>query len=196
VLVGPSIYANFAQKTYILENTIKDGLFRRMKKFWLASVLSFSCLVTSGLSAADLDVGGMNDDVAATVILNRWLSDIGYTTKLQSGEKQLFIEEGKMDILPRVSTTGVDRLIVYKLFRGKPSNANSLALKEIVREINNRFNVCSSYVDDDGDLHLRFVIMFDDKMTPKLFRLSLDHIKNAVTTIITEYRPKFKPYYD
>ncbi len=167
-----------------------------MRKLCFALVMCLSAMLADDASAADLDLAGINDDVAASVILSRWLNDIGYSNKLTTGEKQLFIEDGKFDILPRVSVSGVDRLVVYKLFRGKPSNANSDTLKEIVREINTRFNVCSAYVDNDGDLQLRFVIMFDDKMSPKLFRLSQEHFKSAVSTIITEYRPKFKPYYD
>jgi hypothetical protein len=65
-----------------------------------------------------------------------------------------------------------------------------------VREINNRFNVCSVYVDDDGDLQMRFVVMFDDKLGPRLLRMSLEHVKTSVSMILSEYRPKFKPYYD
>lgn len=167
-----------------------------MSKLFFALAFCASILLPDDVSAADLDLAGINDDVAASVIVSRWLNDVGYTTKLSSGEKQFFLEDGKLDIAPRVSTTGIDRLVVYKMFRGKPANVNSEVLRDIVREINNRFNVCSVYVDSDGDLQLRFVIMFDDKMSPKLFRLSQEHIKSAVSTIISEYRPRFKPFYD
>ncbi len=167
-----------------------------MSKLFFIFVFCSSVLLPDAVRAADLDLSGTNDDVAASVIVSRWLNDVGYTTKLPSGQKQFLLEDGKLDIAPRVSTSGVDRLVVYKVFRGKHDNVNSEVLKEIVREINNRFNVCSVYVDRDGDLQMRFVIMFDDKMSPKLFRLSHEHIKSAVSTIISEYRPKFKPYYD
>jgi hypothetical protein len=168
-----------------------------MRKLWLALVVSFSGFLGCSASAADLDLTGINDDVAASVIIKSWLSDLGYSPELVPGEKQLSIQlDGRYVVAPKISKSGVDRLIVYKYFKGKPSNARSEVLKEIVREINNRYNVCSAYVDDDGDLNLRFLIYFDDKLTPKLFRLSLDHVKSASSQIISEYRPKFKPYYD
>ncbi len=168
-----------------------------MRKLWLALVVSSAGLLATGASAADLDVTGMNDDVAASVIIRDWLSGLGYSPELDPGEKMFSIQlDSKYVVAPKISRSGVDRLIVYKYFKGKPSNARSEVLKEIVREINNQYNVCSTYVDDDGDLNLRFTIYFDDKLTPKLLRLSLDHVKSAATQIISEYRPKFKPYYD
>ena len=167
-----------------------------MRKLWLALVVSFSAFLGRA-SAADLDLTGVNDDVASSVIVSRWLSDLGYSPELETGEKILSIQlDGKYLVAPKISKSGVDRLIVYKYYKGKPSNARSEVLKEIVREINNKYNVCSAYVDDDGDLNLRFLIYFDDKLTPKLFRLSLDHVKSATSQIISEYRTKFKPYYD
>lgn len=169
----------------------------RMRILWLALVVSFSGFLSCAASAADLDLTGINDDVAASVIVKGWLSDLGYSPQLEPGEKVLSIQlDGKYVVAPKISKSGVDRLIVYKYFKGKPSNARSEVLKEIVREINNRYNVCSAYVDDDGDLNLRYLIYFDDKLTPKLFRLSLDHIKSATSQIISEYRAKFKPYYE
>lgn len=166
---------------------------RKIRRFGLGLL---GCLLSLGASAEDLDLSGVGDNGAAAVVLSRWLTDIGYTTSLKPGERQLDIVEGKFTILPKVSTSGVDRLVIYRYFKGKPSNAHSEELKEIVREINNRFNVCSAYVDDDGDLQMRFVVIFDDKLGPRLLRMSLEHVKTSVSIIISEYRPKFKPYYE
>lgn len=168
-----------------------------MKKLSLVFAVVSSFFFNHSARAADLDLAGLGDDAAAAVIVSRWLSDIGYAAKLPAGEKQISIDDdSKFDVIPKVTVSGVDRLIFYKLFKGKPSNARSAELKEIVSEINNRYNVCSAYVDADGDLQMRFIIVFDDKITPKLFRLSMAHFKTASAKIIADYRQRFKPYYE
>ena len=55
-----------------------------MRKLWLALVVSFSAFLGRA-SAADLDLTGVNDDVASSVIVSRWLSDLGYSPELETG---------------------------------------------------------------------------------------------------------------
>ncbi len=168
-----------------------------MKTRWLSFVHVAVLAFAASVSAADLDMGGLDSNEAGTVRLNEWLVDIGYKSEMAPSRTGLTITDGgKYTLAPIVSVKGVDRLVFYKLYKGKPSNAKSEELHAIVREINNRFNVCCAYVDEDGDFQMRFTTTFDDKMSPKLFRNTLEHVKTSTDIIIKEYRDRFRPFYD
>jgi hypothetical protein len=51
-------------------------------------------------------------------------------------------------------------------------------------------------VDKDGDLVLRFILTFDDKITPRLFRNTLEHVKGGTVNLISEFKPRFALYFD
>jgi hypothetical protein len=154
-------------------------------------------LFSSSVSAADLDLSGVDDDAEATRKINVWLNDIGYTAKVSTSGDKLFLDEGdKYALLPLVTESGIDRIVIYKVFKGKPSNVNSEALHAIVRQINADFNVCTAFIDKGGALQLRFSIIFEDKLSPRLFRNTIQHVKAGSTAIIKEYREKFRPYFD
>jgi hypothetical protein len=157
------------------------------------SVLAFAASVP----AAELDLSGLDADEEAALRLNVWLDDIGYKAEVAPSRDAVIItDDGNYTVAPIVSSKGVDRLVIYRFYKGKPSNAKSQELHDIVREINNRFNVCCAFVDEDGDLQLRYTTLFDDKMTPKLFRNSMEHVKSCTKMIIKEYRERFRPFYD
>jgi hypothetical protein len=154
-------------------------------------------MMAVSVSAADLNVTGMDNDVDAAMSLKAWLADIGYTSKLSESRDVVFLQgDANYLIAPKVDDGDVDRLVIYKTFKGKASNHGSAELQSIVREINERFNVCCVYVDKGGDLQLRYTLLFDDKLSPKLFRQTMEHVKTCTTTIITEYRDRFRPFYD
>ena len=80
-------------------------------------------LFFSSVSAADLDLSGVDDDAEAARKINVWLTDIGYTAKVSTSGDKVFLDEGdKFALLPLVTESGVDRIVIYKVFKGKPSN--------------------------------------------------------------------------
>ena len=150
-------------------------------------------------SAADYDVKGISNDGDAALLLKDWMTDIGYAVESGKTREVVILETekgGKLALSPKVSSSGVDRLIIYKNYKGKPSNVNSNELRAIINEINASFNVCSAFLDSDGDLSLRYSLLFDDKISPRLLRMSLEHVDATVSVIIGRYREKFRPYYD
>jgi hypothetical protein len=167
-----------------------------MKKILIASVL-LACLTSGGLRAADLNVADVRKDEDASVLLRGWASDLGYTANISDSRKAVFLKDGLDYMLAiKVSPSGIDRVIIYNIYKGKPSNASSRELMAIVREINMSKNVCAAYVDKDGDLVLRFVLGFDDRLSPKLFRNQIDHVKAASQNILDEFSSKLDPYYE
>jgi hypothetical protein len=162
-----------------------------------SSLLWALFLFSATASAADLDLSEVGDDVEAAGRMKAWLTDIGYTVKLSSSGDKLFLDEGdKYALLPLVTESGVDRIVIFKVFKGRPSNVDSEALHAMIRQINADFNVCTAFVDKNGSLQLRFSILFDDKLSPKLFRNSIQHVKVCSTAIVSEYRERFRPYFD
>ena len=164
---------------------------------------TISCLlglmVSAAAFAADYDVKGISNDGSAGLLLKEWMTDIGYTVESGKTREVVILETekgGKLALSPIVSSSGVDRLIIYKNYKGKPSNVNSNELRAIINEINASFNVCSAILDSDGDLSLRYSLLFDDKISPRLLRMSLEHVDATVSVIIGRYREKFRPFYD
>lgn len=163
------------------------------------TVIKLFALVISVIpvSAIDYDVSGMDNDVDAALRLKTWVAEIGYTSRSTEKREGVFIDDDyRFVIFPRVTSKGLDRLVIYKTFNGKPSNVGSSELAKLINEINNRFNVSSVYVDSDGDLVLRFVLAFDDKVSPRLFRNTLEHAKDATKSVIGEFKPKLTPYFE
>ena len=154
-------------------------------------------IATAGLSAADLDVTGMSNDVDASILLRDWTSSIGYTSTLSESRKTVFIKDKfGFGLIIKVIPQGLDRIVIYNTYAGKPSNANSQELLRIVSEINQKKNVCSAYVDKAGDLVFRYVLSFDDRLTPKLFRYQLEHIESSSDGIMKDFQEKLSPYYN
>jgi hypothetical protein len=150
-----------------------------------------------GLCAADLNVAEVRKDEDASVQLRGWLGELGYTTTISDARKTLYLKDGLDYMLAiKVTASGLDRIIIYNIYKGKPSNVHSRELMDIVRDISLKKNVCAAYVDKDGDLVLRFVLGFDDRLSPKLFRNQIDHVKAASQNILDEFSAKLDPYYE
>lgn len=156
----------------------------------------FHLLASSAfLPAADLIVAGMDNDVDASVLLHEWASGIGYSASLSTTKKAVFIKDDlNYALMMKVSSSGVDRIVIYNTYAGKPSNVNSQELLAIVRNINLERNVCSAYIDKQGDLVLRYVLSFDDRISPKLFRIQLEHVKSSSEDIIDAFAERLAPY--
>lgn len=156
-------------------------------------------MVSAAASAVDYDVKGISSDGNAGLLLKEWMTDIGYTVESGKTREAVILENekgGRLLLSPKVSSSGVDRLIIYKNFKGKPTNVNSNELRAIINEINASFNVCSAYLDSDGDLSLRYNLLFDDKISPRLLRMTLEHVDATVSVILARYREKFRPFFD
>jgi hypothetical protein len=69
-------------------------------------------------------------------------------------------------------------------------------LLRIVSEINQKKNVCSAYVDKAGDLVLRYVLSFDDRLAPKVFRYQLEHVESSSDNIMKDFQEKLSPYFN
>jgi hypothetical protein len=150
---------------------------------------------SASLLAADLVVAGMDNDVDASVLLHDWASGIGYSASLSETKKSVFIKDDlNYALMMKVSSSGVDRIVIYNTYEGKPSNVNSQELLAIVRNINLERNVCSAYIDKRGDLVLRYVLSFDDRISPKLFRIQLEHVKSSSEDIFDTFADRLAPY--
>ena len=162
-------------------------------------VFILTLVASTAASAADYDVRGISSDADAGLMLKDWMADLGYRVDAPKDRPSVFLENekgGKLVLVPKVSTSGVDRLIIYKNFKGKPSNVKSEELRALINEINASFNVCSAYLDSDGDLSLRYNLLFDDKLSPRLLRVTLEHVDATVSVIISKHRDRFRPFFD
>lgn len=160
-----------------------------------AFILLTAASVT-GLSAADLNVAGVKTDTDAARLLRDWAADIGYTAELSDTKKIVYIRDEYNYLLSiKPTQSGVDRILIYNIFRGKPSNVDSDELHAVVRAINREKNVCAAFVDSSGDLVFRYVLCFDDRLSPALLRHQIDHVKSTSAFVLKEFSDKLAPFY-
>jgi hypothetical protein len=158
-------------------------------------ILLMAASVTE-LSAADLNVAGVKTETDAARLLCEWAADIGYTAELSDSKKTVYIKDDFNYLLSiKPAQSGVDRILIYNIFRGKQSNVDSDELHAIVRAINREKNVCTAIVDNSGDLIFRYVLSFDDRLSPALFRHEIDHVKSTSAFVLKEFSDKLAPFY-
>jgi hypothetical protein len=148
------------------------------------------------LSAADLNIAGAKDEAGASTILCDWVTGIGYSANLSETKKTVYIkDEYNYALVIKSAQSGLDRILIYNTFAGTPANASSEELHGIVRAINLEKNVCTAFVDKKGNLVFRYVLGFEDRLSPALFRHQIDHVKSTSEFILKDFADRLAPYY-
>jgi hypothetical protein len=143
----------------------------------------------------DLDVAGLDDDVVGAGRLVAWCKVIGLEARLgEKSAKAVFLPGERLTLAPRLTKDSVDRLVVYNFYEGKPGNRENAALRLLVAKVNREYNVCTLYVDGDGDLCFQYNLAFDDRLSERLLRRHLRHVNESAFQILRRHEAEFAPY--
>ena len=154
-------------------------------------------LVAPFASAEPLDLTNAKNEEAAMVMIGRFFENMGLDV-IDKQETQLGLRYGGYNIGVGVVTSKDQgtRLNAYITYGGiAPTNLKSEKLIGTINEINRRFNYVSAYVDKDGDINFRYVLVFDKKLDPKVVQRWLKHIELQTDAIMGEFNDQLKPFF-
>jgi hypothetical protein len=154
-------------------------------------------LVAAPFAAAEpLDLTNAKNGEAATVLIARFFENIGLDV-FDKSETQFGLKFGgySIGITAITSTDNGTRLNAYITYDGgNPNNPKNEKLLGLINEINSRFNYVSAYVDKDGDINFRYVLVFDKKLEPKVVHRWLKHVEVQSDAILNEFGDQLKPF--
>lgn len=152
-------------------------------------------LAASLRAAPDLDVAGLDDDTLGAARLATWCQQIGLPARLgEKSAKAVFLTGERLTVSPKLTKASVDRLVVYNFYEGKPGNRENAALRVLVAKVNREYNVCTLFVDADGDLCFQYNLAFDDRLAEQLFRRHLRHVNETTLQILRRHEEEFAPF--
>lgn len=152
-------------------------------------------LAASLRAAPELDVSGLEDDTLGAAKLAAWCQQIGMPARLgEKSAKAVFLTGERLTVAPKLTKASVDRLVVYNFYEGKPGNRENAALRLLVTKVNRDYNVCTLYVDPDGDLCFQYNLAFDDRLSEQLFRRHVRHVNETALQILKRHEEEFAPF--
>ena len=146
--------------------------------------------------AADLDLTDVKDDATATARLGAFLQGMGQEV-VQQGSESVLIRNGGFSVFayPTLSKKGGDLLVATITFKGAgKANLDAAPLTKAITQANSRFNYVTAYLDAEGDLVLRYALVFDGKVGEALAKKWLLRIASQSTKFVKDHGETLKPY--
>jgi len=156
-----------------------------MRNVCLACLLTLSSIVS--LQAADLDMAGLDtpaDKLPAARRLLSWLKSLGYESELSKDGEEVFVSEYKLRIYPVLNAAGIDRLIVISTYGGFPENVRNQALLAEIARLNSQQHAAHLALTSNGGVMFVSSLTFDESLSPRLFRLFMEHANMSASSII------------
>lgn len=153
-------------------------------------------LVAAPLAAAEpLDLTTAKNGEAATVLIARFFERIGLDV-FDKRKETLGLKFGGYTALaiPYFEEDEACRLNLHINFKGRKGNIGNAKLLTILNEINETYNYAVISLDKDGDLALRFTLVFDRKLDPKLVHRWLRYVERQADGLIFEFNERLLPY--
>jgi hypothetical protein len=148
-----------------------------------------ACLLTITGRAEPLDFTGLKNDREANLATIKCMEGMGLDITAKADESFVINHGGyKIMISPNIGKIGGDFMIAYVNFNGiGKSNVKSTDLSSLVARINGTFNYVTVFIDSDGDIVFRYVLLFDKKLEPKLVLKWLAKIENQSDGISRDF---------
>lgn len=126
-----------------------------------------------------------NDEDVTTALVG-FMKDNGFAVTRYSKELMVLkYDGGTFLISPKVSTGGLSRLIVTKIYTIEPEYRETLEIISYVLELNKKFNIATfSLSDDYEDIHMQSSITFVDTLAAKEIRKFMEHFNLSVLSIL------------
>ena len=146
-------------------------------KYITVFVMTLTCAFSS-LRGADLDMSGLdtpNDKLPAARRLLSWVKSLGYSATLSEDNEMVLIKDYRLSIYPVLNADGIDRIIVQNIYAGNPANTRDDKLAATIAIINKDFHAAQVSVMDNGSIRFTTYLTFDDMLSPRLFKLFMEH---------------------
>lgn len=137
--------------------------------------------------ATDLDVAGMDrgvDQRACASRLLEWVKSLGIDAELRPDGRMLLLRERQILASPIFRKEGIDCIVVYVTFAGPPENAGDAELARVVNQVNADQVAAQVSVKPDGGIQFAIYILFDDKLSPGVFRKFVAHACEIAEAIV------------
>jgi hypothetical protein len=146
-------------------------------------------------AAEPLDITDAANNDAATAKVSGYFEGMGLVVDKKAG--YFLVKSGGyvIRISPLATADLGSRLNAYITFGGgNPDNVKSDKLMSLLNTINAKYNYVTTYVDKDGSLSFRYVLVFDKKLEPKTINLWLKHIELQTNAIRAEFGDQLKAF--
>ncbi|HOV93953.1 MAG TPA: YbjN domain-containing protein [Spirochaetales bacterium] len=153
-------------------------------------IIFFLVFGLSSLSAqASLMLSG-SDNQQAVKQLAAWLNDRGTEVTISENGNYLVYEDYDEDLTlslyPKMSKSGLDRILAYAYFSGLDQSQGQSMLNELANELNNEWNIGTFFIDDEGALGVESQITFVDYIDYIEIENFLRWFDSAVVDAISE----------
>jgi len=145
--------------------------------------------------AEPLDLTNAKNSEAATVLIARFFENIGLDV-FDKGKETLGLKFGGYTMLaiPYFVEDEACRLNLHIGFKGRKSNIGNAKLLALLNEINETYNYAVISMDKNGDLSLRFTLVFDRKLDAKLVHRWLRYVERQADGLVYEFNERLLPY--
>jgi len=158
--------------------------------------LFLACLLSLIAKADTLNITGVKTREEANRITFTCFEGMGMDIQNKT-ETSFAVKFGGYRILisPNVGTENGDYMIAYVTFGGVgKSNTRSEQLASLANKINHRFNYMTMFIDDDGDVTVRYCLLFDKKIEPKLILKWLRKIESQTDLMSKDFGKELAPF--
>jgi hypothetical protein len=142
----------------------------------------------------NLELGDSEDDLAAVASFHDWAQNLGYKTTLRPDGKAVGVRGRYGFDLHFRNIPGMKRLIMRCYFPSNPDRADMPGRFALANQINSSFNIGTFWFDADADFACQFVLPFQDRLTPALWREFFSFSESGVTQIIQQHAEDFRPF--
>lgn len=142
----------------------------------------------------NLELGETDDDLTATAAFHEWVSKLGYKASLRPDGKIVGVR-GRygFDIHFR-NTPSMKRLIMRCYFPSNSERADMPGRHALANKINSSFNIGTFWFDADADFACQFVLPFEERLSPALWREFFSFCEAGVTQVIQHHGDDFRPF--
>ncbi len=159
-------------------------------------VCLFAISMLNSLAAETLDLNGSKDDAASNLRTYRFFSGMGLDVKSKYDEG-FTVRSGGYNIMiyPQATRDTGDLIVASIAFPGAgKSNCISEDLQMIIGNANSNYNYMTCFVDDDGDIVLRYTLLFDKTLEPKTVNKWLKRIEVQTDNFTGKFGNRLRPF--
>jgi hypothetical protein len=160
------------------------------------ALVVIALVASLNLHADILDLSDSKNDVSSNLLTQRFFESMGLDV-ISKSDETFGLRAGGYNILlyPQTTKDNGDLIVATIMFKGVgKSNSSSDALQMLLGKANHEFNYLTCYVEDDGDIIVRYTLLFDKKLEPKTVNKWLRRIEVQTDTFIKDFGDRVRPY--
>lgn len=166
-----------------------------MKSFSFLMIGMTLLSAISAFASTDVWIYTGTDDKVATAQLAEFLKNHGVSV-LKQQEKAVVIqaEDLKMFLQPKMSESGLDRIVAQFFFGVEEAYQSSIELLNFVNMLNQKYNLGGFYIDEDGDFAFQTHLTFIDSLPWVQLEAFIHWIENSFQMVVLLHIEEFMTY--